>query len=66
MAIPISLPTRITHGIFYSIFSLLEDACHKLDVRVVMEDSVDNGGATYSKYVETLREMTKLKDDAER
>ena len=31
-----------------------------------MEDSVDNGGATYSKYVETLREMTKLKDDAER
>ena len=57
---------HITLGIFYRLFTLLEEACHKQDLRVVMEDSVDDGGVSYGRYVEAVRKLPQLKDTAER
>ena len=46
---------HIKLGIFYRRFTLLEDTCHELDLRVVLEDSIDDGGVSYGRYVEAVQ-----------
>ena len=37
----------MTLGIFFRLFTLLENECHQLDLRVRGEDSALEGGASY-------------------
>ena len=57
---------HITLGIFYRLFSLLENECHDLDVRVLEEDSVDKGGASYSQHLKALDKLKQLKPELDR
>ena len=57
---------HITLGIFYRLFSLLENECHDLDVRVLEEDSMDEGGASYSQHMKALDKIKQLKPELER
>ena len=49
---------HITLGIFFRLFSLLEDACHELDVRGLLQ-GVD-GGQSYEAYVVSYRRKVEL------
>lgn len=57
---------HITLGIFHRLFTLLEDACHELDLKIVMKDGLDDGGVCYGHYVEPVRKQPQLKDNVER
>ena len=41
---------HISLGIFYRLFSLLENECHELDIMVASEDCAEKGGASYGHY----------------
>ena len=56
---------HITLGIFFRLFCLLEDECHKLDLKVATESSAAEGGPSYSRHVDSLKTLMKLKDDLE-
>ncbi len=53
----------MTLGIFYRLFTLLEDECHQLDVKVRAEDSTLEGGASYAHHVEALDKVKQLKPE---
>ena len=55
---------HITLGIFYRLFSLLEDACHKLDLKVLYEDSAEYGGWTFTQCARAFGEQTALREKA--
>ncbi len=57
---------HLTLGIFYRIFSLLEEECHLLDLAVVEEDSVDEGGVSWGHFVEESRRLKTVGDDLKR
>ncbi len=60
---------HITLGIFYRIFSLLEEECHLLDLAIV-EDSIDEGGVIgllgWGHFVEDSKKAKQICDDLER
>ncbi len=56
---------HISLGIFYRLFLLLENKCHELDLRVREEDSVDEGGTSYSDHVKELERENQLKLELE-
>ena len=49
---------HITQGIFQKIFSLLEEACHELDLKLACHFSTHIQHGSYSEYVHKLRELT--------
>ena len=57
---------HITLGIFYRLFCLLEDECRNLDLKVATESSAAEGGPSYSRHVDSLKTLMKLKDDLAR
>ena len=57
---------HITLGIFYRLFCLLEDECHKLDLRIAEEDSIDEGGTSYGHYVRASEKLKKIKYDLQK
>ena len=58
---------HITLGIFYRLFTLLEDDCHKLDIRVALEkDSALDGGVSYGHYITAIEQRKQIKYDLER
>ena len=54
------------YGIFYHLFSLLEDECHQLDIRVTEEDSSIEGGASYTHHLRAVEEYKVLKHNLDR
>jgi hypothetical protein len=54
---------HITLGIFFRLFTLLENACHELDARGLLQ-GVD-GGAAYEAYVVSYRREVDLADKCE-
>ncbi len=56
----------MTLGIFYRLFSLLEEECHQLDIRVRVEDSILEGGASYAHHVEALDRVKQIKPELDR
>ncbi len=57
---------HITLGIFYSLFTLMENECHLLDLAVVEEDSVDEGGVSWGHFVEDSKKLIQVRADLER
>ena len=55
---------HITLGIFYRLYTLLEEACHKLDLKAQFQGS--QAGASYHRYISALRQQRALKEDEER
>lgn len=51
---------HITLGIFFKLFTLLEDSCHELDVRALLQGV--NGGAAYEAYVSSYQREVDLAD----
>lgn len=51
---------HITLGIFFRLFTLLEDACHELDVRGFLQGM--DGGEAYEAYVLSYRRKMELVD----
>lgn len=49
---------HITQGIFQKIFSLLEEACHELDLKLACHFSSSIQHGSYSEYVRKMRELT--------
>lgn len=58
---------HISMGIFYKLYSLLEEECHLLDLRLALQLSANTGLATssYEEYATSLRELTALKEQLE-
>ena len=54
---------HITQGIFQKIFTLLEEACHELDIKLACHFSAQTQHGSYSAYVGTLRELLKTRAD---
>ena len=52
---------HITLGIFYRLYTLLEEECHELDVMVKFQAS--QAGASYDRYVSALRQQSTRKED---
>jgi hypothetical protein len=51
-------------GIFFRLFTLLENACHELDVRGMIQG--DGGGSAYEEYVKSFRREVDLTDKCTR
>ncbi len=56
----------MTLGIFFRLFTLLENECHQLDMRVREEDSALEGGASYARHVHALDRVKQLKPELDR
>ena len=54
-------------GIFYKLYSLLEEECHLLDLRLSLQLSTNTGltMASYEEYTTVPRELTALKEQLE-
>lgn len=57
---------HLTLGIFYRLFSLMETACHRLDLEVTKEDSRDEGGISYGYHLDALSKLDMLKPQLDR
>ncbi len=57
---------HMTLGIFYRLFSLFENECHQLDLKVREEDSADEGGASYGHHLQALQKSNELKPRLDR
>ena len=55
---------HISMGIFYKLYSLLEEECHLLDLRLALQLSTNTGltTASYEEYATALRELTVPKE----
>ena len=53
----------MTQGIFQKIFTLLEEACHQLDLKLAVHHSSDKQLGSYSLYADALQELTKTRAD---
>ena len=62
----VGVSSRVTYHprIFYRLYTLLEEACHELDVKAQLQDS--QAGASYDRYISALRQQSALKEDQER
>ena len=58
---------HISMGIFYKLYSLLEEECHLLDLRLSLQLSTNTGltMASYEEYATAPRELTALKEQLE-
>ena len=58
---------HITLGIFYRLFSLLEDECHQLDLKVVWEeDCAPDGGVSFGHHLAAIEHQKQIENDIER
>ncbi len=64
----ISLPgLHISLGIFYRLFSLLEDACHQLDFKVAQSRTSDpSDQSSFQEYARCLHELRELEEEKSR
>ena len=53
---------HISLGIFFRLFTLLEDACHELDVLAPLQQTTGNAGSSFIKYTEALQTQSTLRD----
>lgn len=54
---------HISLGIFYRLFTLLEDACHELAVLNTLQLQGSDSGATYKRYATALKQQSTLRDN---
>ena len=57
---------HISLGIFFRLFTLLEDECHKLDVIHSLSLQGSTAGFTFNRYTSALRRQTTLRDNIDR
>ena len=51
----------MTQGIFQKIFTLLEEACHELDLKLASHHSSDEHHGSYAVYAVALQELNKTR-----
>ena len=54
---------HISLGIFFRLFTLLEDACHELDVLVARQYTPGSAGPSFIQYSDALQKLSTLRDD---
>jgi hypothetical protein len=54
---------HISLGVFFRLFTLLEDACHELDVSVAQRSIPGSAGPSFVQYTDTLQQQSTLRDD---
>ena len=54
---------HITQGIFQKIFTLLEDECHNLDLKLAHQHSSEQRSGSFSPYAEALQQLRKAYED---
>ena len=54
---------HISLGIFLRLFTLLEDACHELDVSVALQPIPGSAGPSFVQYADALQQQSTLPDD---
>ena len=54
---------HISLGIFFRLYTLMEEACHELDLAAA--DLSNEGGVSFSAYSADLQALSKLKDEAQ-
>ena len=52
---------HITLGVFYRLFSLLEEACHNLDVAATCQGS--HAGGSYERYAQAVQSRSRLEEE---
>ena len=56
---------HITQGIFQKMFTLLEEECHELDLKLAHQHSSDQRHGSFSPYAEALQQLHKAQEDLE-
>lgn len=56
---------HISLGIFFRLYTLLEEACHQLDLTAA-DLNQGQGGASFATYSADIRAISKLRDDVQR
>ena len=56
---------HISLGIFFRLFTLLEDACHELDVLATQQHTPGSAGPSYARYTDALLQQSTLQDSIE-
>ena len=54
---------HISLGIFFRLFTLLEDACHRLDVLIARHLTPGSAGASFVQYADELQQQSTSHDD---
>ena len=55
---------HITLGVFYRLWTLLEQACHQLDLELAKRKApLSTDRESFTKYAEVLRELASLEDE---
>ena len=54
---------HISLGIFFRLFTLLEDACHRLDVLIAWHLTPGSAGVSFVQYADALQQQSTLRDD---
>ena len=54
---------HISLDIFFRLFTLLEDACHELDVSVALQSTPGSAGPSFIQYTDALQRQSTLRDD---
>ena len=57
---------HVSLGIFFRLFTLLEDDCHQLDVRHSLELQGSTAGSTFRLFIEALQRQSTLRDSMDR
>ena len=58
---------HISLGVFYHLYTLVEEACHELDLRVANMTSTQNtgvGGVSFETYVSNIHKLFALKEES--
>ena len=54
---------HISLGIFFRLFTLLENACHELDVSIALQSIPGSAGPSFIQYADALQQQSTLHDD---
>lgn len=57
---------HISLGIFFRLFTLLEDECHELDVRHSSQLHGSTAGSSFTAFVTAMKRQAQLRDDIDR
>ena len=57
---------HISLGIFFRLFTLLEDECHELDVRHSLQLQGSTAGSSFTTFLSAVQRQAKLRDDINR
>ena len=57
---------HISLGIFFRLFSLLEDDCHEVDVRHTLQLQGSTAGSTFNTFMTVLQRQSTLRDSSRR